>query len=145
MQGRPCRPHWLTASRAALPPTCPSPRLPSPLLPPLLPPQVPLLVGTTVLKGLQGWRQKRKLRREATAGNLLREGGVREVALEWEGLECTLADKEGKTRALLQGMAGAARPGRCACLQEGRGRGLGWLGAVVCGVGARGGLGLAGA
>ena len=73
--------------------------------------QVPLLVGTTVFKGLQGWRHKRRLKRKATESSLLQPR--REVVLEWDNLQCTLRDKQGKERQLLQEMQGCAKPGRC--------------------------------
>jgi hypothetical protein len=74
--------------------------------------QVPLLLGTTVLKGVQGWRRKRRLKRHATEFSLLQPR--KEVTLEWDSLHCTLADKDGNERQLLQDMQGCAKPGRCA-------------------------------
>lgn len=76
---------------------------------------MPLLVGTTVLKGLQGWHQKHRAKRVATERSLLGlDGPSKDVTLEWDELQCTLTDKEGKERRLLQDMRGSAQPGRCA-------------------------------
>ena len=72
--------------------------------------QVPLLLGTTILKGFQGWRHKRRMKRRVTDPNLAQNR--KEVTLEWDSLECTLTDKQGRQRILLDNLQGSARPGR---------------------------------
>ncbi|GAB4820462.1 hypothetical protein N2152v2_007508 [Parachlorella kessleri] len=72
--------------------------------------QVPLLLGTTILKGFQGWHHKRRMKRRGTDPNLAQNR--KEVTLEWDSLECTLTDKQGWQRILLDNLQGSARPGR---------------------------------
>ncbi len=71
---------------------------------------MPLLLGTTILKGFQGWRHKRRMKRRGTDPNLAQNR--KEVTLEWDSLECTLTDKQGWQRILLDNLQGSARPGR---------------------------------
>ena len=96
---------WVAQAASAL--CCTVCRLTPPLRPP---PQVPLLLGTTILKGFQGWRHKRRMKRRVTDPNLAQNR--KEVTLEWDSLECTLTDKQGRQRILLDNLQGSARPGR---------------------------------
>lgn len=74
-----------------------------------LPPgqQIPLAIGTAVLKGVQNLRRKNRAKR--VASSLVASD---EVVLGWSNLSCTLTEKNGNERLLLDGLHGTALPGR---------------------------------
>lgn len=74
-----------------------------------LPPQhqIPLAIGTAVVKGLSTFRRNK---RERIASSL--NSGTDEVELAWSELSCTLKGKDGKERILLDRLQGSASPGR---------------------------------
>ena len=74
-----------------------------------LPPhqQIPLAIGTAVLKGVQNFRRKNRAKR--VASSLIVND---EVVLSWSNLSCTLDEKNGSERILLDDLNGAALPGR---------------------------------
>ena len=74
--------------------------------------QVPLVIGTLLVKGVQGLGKRRRAKRAVKGGDGKAEG-PQEVTLEWARLSCSLTDKkDGTKRMLLQDMAGSATPGR---------------------------------
>lgn len=76
-----------------------------------LPPQhqIPLALGTAIVKGVTGLRHKKRLERAAASAAAL---ATDEVTLEWSALTCTLSDKSGTERILLDGIQGKAESGR---------------------------------
>jgi ABC-type multidrug transport system ATPase subunit len=75
-----------------------------------LPPQhqIPLAIGTAIVKSVAGLRHKERLKRAASAAVVSEE-----VTLEWSALTCTLSDKKGiSERVLLDAIQGKAEPGR---------------------------------
>jgi ABC-type multidrug transport system ATPase subunit len=74
-----------------------------------LPPQhqIPLAIGTAVVKGIKGLHRKK---RERIASSLTT--ATDEVELSWSELSCTLKEKDGKERILLDKLHGTASPGR---------------------------------
>ncbi|KAL4853430.1 ABC transporter G family member 7 [Chlorella vulgaris] len=87
--------------------------------------QVPLALATAAVKGLQGLRHRRKLRRAASSsGGMLEGGGLSEVQLEWRDLTCTLAGKKGgSSRLLLNQVSGCAAAGRLTAIMGPSGSG----------------------
>lgn len=69
--------------------------------------QVPLLVGTSIWKWLRG--RKKRAQEGAASRRAASNSGT---TLEWAQLTCTLQDKEGGTRTLLDDLQGRALPGR---------------------------------
>ncbi|EFN58398.1 hypothetical protein CHLNCDRAFT_56833 [Chlorella variabilis] len=92
----------------------------------VLPPQhqVPLALATAAVKGLQGLRRRRKLRRAASSAGVLGAGASNEVLLEWRDVTCVLKDKKtGAERLLLHGVSGSAAPGRLTAIMGPSGSG----------------------
>ena len=71
--------------------------------------QVPLLVGSSLLKWLQARR-----RRRSENGAAVEIAPVNGTTLEWAHVTCELKEKGGNTRTLLDELQGRALPGRCA-------------------------------
>jgi len=69
--------------------------------------QVPLVICSALIKGIQGIRKKQRAQNIANS----RDAGD-DVVLEWSQLTCTLEEKNGNERFLLQDIQGFARPGR---------------------------------
>jgi len=78
-----------------------------------LPPQkqIPLAIGTALLKGVQNFRKKK---RERIASIL--NPATDEVELVWSALSVTLKEKDGDERVLLDKLHGKASPGRLLCV-----------------------------
>lgn len=77
--------------------------------------QIPLLVGAVAVKGVRALCNRRKNKNSAKVASNGNDGpsdSDGNVTLAWKNITCTLTDKHGKTRKLLDGMSGSARPGR---------------------------------
>lgn len=79
-----------------------------------LPPQhqIPLAIGTALVKGVQNLRRKK---RERIASSL-NAAATDEVELVWSALSVTLKEKDGNERVLLDKLHGKASPGRLLCV-----------------------------
>jgi ABC-type multidrug transport system ATPase subunit len=79
--------------------------------------QLPLTLGAAALRAAAGALGRRRRRRRAAGdGGAAPPPAAREVTLEWSHLSCFLAGPGGAERVLLDGLSGAARPGRVLAL-----------------------------
>lgn len=81
--------------------------------------QIPVLYGSASIAILRSIRRKRSKHRKAGshAGNTIVTDGRstrQQVNLHFTNIRCSITNKKGVTKTILQNMSGEAKPGRCA-------------------------------
>lgn len=80
--------------------------------------QIPVLAGTAAVSVFRGLKNRHSKKREAATKSLdngsAGNGAAKQhVHMAFERVHCSITDKRGNTKTILDNVSGTAKPGRC--------------------------------